>query len=107
MKCVCYEGSECARRALTFTKVIKHGISGGESWSYLDLFGFGYPTIKQRIRRECMELRRKAYLCEDGRAFDFVEFLTIYPNPEIFFDEKRKTDEIYMKHALVCWTSGD
>ncbi|CAG9538006.1 unnamed protein product [Cercopithifilaria johnstoni] len=65
------------------------------------LFGYGYPTIKQRVRRECMELRRKAFLCEDGQTFDFVQFLAIYPNPEIFFEEKRKTDEIYMKHAMA------
>lgn len=68
---------------------------------YLDLFGYGYPTIKQRVRRECLQSRRKAYLCEDGQTFDFVHFLAIYPNPEIFFDEKRKTDENYMEHAMV------
>ncbi|EFO19406.2 hypothetical protein LOAG_09090 [Loa loa] len=65
------------------------------------LFRDNYPTIKQRIRRECMELRRKAYLGENGEPFDFVQFLTIYPNPEILFEKKRKTDEIYMKHAMA------
>lgn len=69
---------------------------------YLDLFEYNYPTIKQRVRREYAELRRKAYLGEDGEPFDFVKFLTIYPNPKIFFEKKRETDEIYMKHAMVC-----
>uniref|UniRef100_A0A915PIJ3 RING-type domain-containing protein n=1 Tax=Setaria digitata TaxID=48799 RepID=A0A915PIJ3_9BILA len=66
-----------------------------------DLFGNLYPTIKQRVRREYMEQRRKAYLGEDGKPFDFVRFLAVYPDPKVFFEKRRKTDEVYMKHSMA------
>uniref|UniRef100_A0A0R3RPW8 RING-type domain-containing protein n=1 Tax=Elaeophora elaphi TaxID=1147741 RepID=A0A0R3RPW8_9BILA len=83
-----------------FDLITKKSMSNVES-IVEHLFGYEYPTIKQRVRRECVETSRKAFLCEDGQEFDCARFLEVYPDPEAFFDQKRQTDEVYMRHAMA------
>ncbi|VDK53828.1 unnamed protein product [Gongylonema pulchrum] len=66
------------------------------------LFKHTYPKIKDRVRFEYAEQRRKAYLGEDGNEFNINEFLTVYPDPEAFFEHERKTNQSYEMHAIVC-----